>query len=734
MRNFNVGLVSAGAFSLILGSSPAALSQTATTSPPAPATLKTVTVNASADASAEGLAKPFAGGQVGRSARIGILGNQDMMDTPFSSTSFTYELIQNQQARSIGDVLLNDASVRPARGFGNFQQAYFIRGFTVFSDDVAYNGLYGLVPRQYMATEFVERVDVFRGANAFLSGAGAGSVAGGGIGGLINVVPKRAPNEPLSQATFGVQGGGQAYAAADVARRFGPDQATGIRINAARRDGETGVDNEKQKLDALSIGLDWRSRNVRLSADVGYQKNNLNQPRPSVNPAVGGLPIPDAPDAKDNFAQPWTYSNSRDVFGTVRGEVDLGDQVTAWGAYGLRRGKEDNVLAVPTLLDAQGNTSSYRFDNAREDDVQTGEAGVRGKFNTGSIGHTLVASVAGFTSEERNAFAFSSFAGFGGNIYRPSAISPPVADALTGGLLGNPRVVNEVKTLSFALVDTISVLQDTVLLTLGARHQTIDTTSFDYDTGLPTASYDKSRVTPVAGLIFKATKEFSLYGNYIEGLVKGDTASGTGITNPGQVFAPYVAKQKEVGLKYDGGKLGGSVAFFSTSKPSAFVQNNTFGVYGKQRNRGLELSVFGEPAKGLRLLGGLTLLDAEQLSTAGGLTDGNDVIGVPRRQMTLGGEWDVPGVPALALNARWTHTGRQYADAANLQTLPAWNRVDIGARYLVDLGNNKVLTLRGRVDNVFDKSYWESSGGFPGSGYLVLAQPRVFALTASIDF
>ena len=75
-----------------------------------------------------------------------------------------------------------------------------------------------------------------------------------------------------------------------------------------------------------------------------------------------------------------------------------------------------------------------------------------------------------------------------------------------------------------------------------------------------------------------------------------------------------------------------SAALFSTAQPSAFVQDRRFGVFGEQRNRGLELSVFGTPARGLRLLGGLTLLDAEQRRTAGGLNEGKDAIGVPGAQ------------------------------------------------------------------------------------------------------
>lgn len=101
---------------------PMVLAQNTPAAAPDAPTLGTVTVKASADASAEGLTKPFAGGQVARGGRVGILGTQDIMDTPFSSTSYTHALIQDQQAQSVGDVLLNDAAVRPARGFGNFQQ------------------------------------------------------------------------------------------------------------------------------------------------------------------------------------------------------------------------------------------------------------------------------------------------------------------------------------------------------------------------------------------------------------------------------------------------------------------------------------------------------------------------------------------------------------------------------------------------------------------------------------
>ncbi|WP_422088597.1 TonB-dependent receptor [Variovorax sp.] len=716
----------------------AALAQNNTAEPAAAAvssgTLATVNVEASADASAEGLAKPYAGGQVARGGRVGILGTQDMMSTPFSSTNYTNELIQDQQAKSVADVLLNDPSVRQARGFGNFQELYVVRGFPVYSDDVSYNGLYGMLPRQYIASEFFERVEVFRGANTFLNGAAPG---GSGIGGAINLLPKRAPNEALTRVGFGVQSGGQGFVNLDLARRFGPDDSLGVRVNAVRREGGTGVNKESQQLSAFGVGLDWHNRNVRLSADFGYQDYDLKDGRPSLTPS-STLPIPRAPDARTNFAQPWTYSKEKDKFATFRGEVDITDNITAWAAGGVRRSSEDNVLSNPTLTDAFGNTSNTRFSNTREDRIGTGEIGVRGNFTTGPVKHTLVASAAKYSNDRDNAYAISAQS-VRNNIYTPYASPYPVANgAFVGNTLDNPRLTDRIDTSSVAVADTMAFMDDRLLVTLGARRQTIKQTSYAYNTLTQTSYYDKSKTTPVAGVVFKITPTVSAYANYIEGLVKGNVAGTTvnnrPVTNAGEIFAPYQAKQKEIGVKYDGGTLGASAAFFTTDQPTYYYSGQTYGLYGKQRNQGLEFSVFGQPAKGLRLLGGLTLLDAKQKNTQGGATDGLTAIGVAKQQANLGAEWDVPGLRNLSLNARVLYTSKQYANAANTQSVPSWTRFDIGARYLVDLGNGRALTLRARIDNLFNKSYWASVGGTQGSNYLVLGAPRTFSLSGTIDF
>lgn len=715
------------AASLVCLAAGTAAAQTAAADPASAPATQTIVIRASADASAAGLSKPYAGGQVARGGRVGLLGTQDMMDTPFSGTSFTAALLQDQQTRSVADVLLNDPAVRNARGFGNFQELYVIRGFPVFSDDMAYNGLYGLLPRQYVAAELLERVEVLRGASAFLNGAAPG---GSGLGGAINLMPKRATNAALNQVTLGVESGGQALLGLDLSRRFGPDGATGVRINAVRRQGDTAIDGESRKLGLLAVGLDWHGGGVRLSADVGHQDHQQDAPRPSVTPFGE---IPKAPDADTSFAQPWTYANERQTFGTLRGEVDIAPGAVAWAAAGARRGNENNSLQQQNTA-ADGSGTAYRFDNTREDSIFTAEVGVRGAFATGPVKHEVGVSAAHFSADLRNAYAFSNFAGFATSIYSPPAVAAPPADFFTGGVLSAPLTTQETRTHSVAAVDSMQLLGDALRISLGARRQAIDDRTFNYNTGAQETAYDESRTTPMLGVLWKFGPTASVYANYIEGLIRGDVAplvSGSRtVSNGGQALAPYQTKQTEIGAKFDLGRVGGSVAVFSIKKPIGTLEDvdattAVFSAKDAQRHRGLELSVFGEAAPGLKLLGGASFIDAKLLDTD------KSAVGVPKQQLNLGVEWSP--LPDLALNARVMHTGKQWADGGNTIEVPAWNRLDVGARWGTEVGGVP-LTLRARIDNVANKAYWASAGGYPGANYLVLGSPRTLSVSASADF
>jgi iron complex outermembrane receptor protein len=173
---------------------------------------------------------------------------------------------------------------------------------------------------------------------------------------------------------------------------------------------------------------------------------------------------------------------------------------------------------------------------------------------------------------------------------------------------------------------------------------------------------------------------------------------------------------------------------FTTDKPRGVVgDDQVFSSSGKDRHRGAELNLFGEVTRSVRVLGGLTWLDARQIDTGTEGNNGNRVIGVPHFQANLGLEWDVPGVEGLTLDGRMVYTGSSYADAANKLEVPSWTRFDAGLRYMMDVQGH-LVTLRARVENIADRDYWSSVGGYPGNGYLVLGGPRTFSLSAAVEF
>ena len=124
---------------------------------------------------------PYAGGQVATGGQLGLLGNRSVMDTPFNQTSYTAKLIQDQQARTIGDVMMNDPSVRLVSNAGSNFDVYHIRGFYYENGDLSLNGLYGMAPYYSTAANFVERVEVLKGPSALLNGMPPAGAVGGSI-------------------------------------------------------------------------------------------------------------------------------------------------------------------------------------------------------------------------------------------------------------------------------------------------------------------------------------------------------------------------------------------------------------------------------------------------------------------------------------------------------------------------------------------------------------------------
>jgi iron complex outermembrane receptor protein len=664
----------------------------------------------------------YAGGQVARRGSQGLLGGRDFMETPFSMTTYTSETVKNQQARTLGDLIASDPSVRATNPAGGRYEQFTIRGFSLFNSDVSYNGLYGVLPTYTIDMEMADRVDVLKGPSQLINGISPRGSVGGGI----NVVPKRATDKPITEFTGSYASDSQVGGAVDIGRRFGDENQFGLRFNGVKQSGDTEWDHQSVDRQMYVLGLDFRGERLRLSTDIGHTERATDAPQERVQIGANAK-VPDADDVHRNYAQSWSQARTNDTFGTLNGEFDVNDSVMVYGGVGARKSNHDFLRHAVSVTNGAGDFSVLPRDFTRDENVRTATAGVRNWFHTGPVSHEVNLAFSDFYMDFTNGGA--RYGASPSNLYDPVQTPTP-----TNATRQDDKVYTENRFTGVALSDTLGFIDDRVLLTLGGRWQRVKVD--DWTNGIKGATaYDEEKLSPSGGLLFKATERLSLYANYMEGLSQGKIAPSTSI-NEDEIFAPFISRQIEVGAKYDLGTFALTAAAFRIRQP-AYETNTTsrrFGPNGKRENKGVELSLFGEPLEGVRLLGGVMYIDSKLTHTTNGSYDGNRAPATPEYNINLGAEWDVPAVSGLTLTGRGIYSSSQYLDQANTKEIEAWRRFDVGARYAFKV-DGKDVTLRGSVENVMDARYWSSAGASDDSEPgLTLSTPRTYLLSATIGF
>lgn len=670
---------------------------------------------------ADELPDAYAGGQVARGGQLGMLGNTDVMDAPFNISSYTAQLIEDQQASTIAAVLLNDPSVRFTTSEGHIYENFSIRGFEINGEDLAFNGLYGLAPYGHAPTEFIERVEVMKGPSALLGGMSPQ----GAVGGVVNLVPKRAGAKPLFRLNTDYTSDSQLGVHLDAGQRFGDGQRYGVRVNGGYRDGKVGVDGQKKERVLGSVALDYRGERLAVSLDAYSDQEHIDNGSSwmAAFPASGVL----KPPATGTNLLRGIYGKLDNQAALARATYEFSDDISVYAGIGALRYRYAGYIngTRAAIRNAAGDFTGNTFHQRGSSDTVSAEAGLRARFATGAVRHQLVFGLTSLDYDSGRANPVTS-ASYASNIYRsvaPSLAADPGAAPHTG----------ETTLSSIALADTLSLAQERVLLTVGARRQQVRSKTFNPANGALTSDYDKRALTPALALVLKPwARTVSLYANYIEGLSQGGTVTDVTAKNYGTVFAPYKSRQMEAGLKWDRDGFGNSVSMFQIKRPSMVknVANNTYDADGQQRNRGVEWNVFGQLGRQWRLLGGAAYTEGKLTHASNTAFDGNTAYGTPKWKANLGAEWDVPTVPALTLVARLIYTGEQYINTANTQQIDGWTRYDVGARFATRLFDRPVQ-LRAHVDNLFDKSYW--AGSF-NDGYVTQGAGRIYKLSAAVDF
>jgi len=458
----------------------------------------------------------YPGGQVARGSRVGVFGNRDVFDTPLNNKAYTDKLIRDQQSTDIVDVVENDPSVNvnlhPSTG-----NQFLVRGLALFNAEFLIDGLSGLNTGGFTTTTGYERVEIIKGPDAMLSGI---NVFGSSAGGSVNLVPKRAQDEPINRVTASYQNDTIGGVQADIGRRFGDDNAFGVRLDASHREGDTPIDLQSRRDSAVALGLDYQGARFRAALDLRYSETRVDAF--SANILAGtGFELPGPLDASSNPKQAWEFLEEEALSGIITVEYDVLDNLTASAKYGRSHGEGQSLASnLIFLSNSQGDFSSGAFFFPTEESNETAQGTLRGDFATGPLDHEI-AFVASGTWKERSTL-FQPIAGtaFNSNIFNPVRVPKPS----TAGLQTDPPKTSETIVESFALADTVSAFDDRVQLTIGGRHQTVQTKSFSATTGQETSDVRQSEITPALGVVFKPIKNLSLYGNYMEAVEQGPSA------------------------------------------------------------------------------------------------------------------------------------------------------------------------------------------------------------------
>ncbi len=673
--------------------------------------LETITVQGTGTASVlqqDGLAQD--GYRTETLSSLGPLGQTAIRDTPFSIAVAPRELIQNIQAQSPEDIYRVLPTVRSQTPqMSGWAPMANIRGFTTYETaEDSFRRPYS----HATVLEDKERAEILSGLSGFLYGAASPA-------GMINYVYKRPTQERLSSVTVGNYGGAQAFVHGDFGGRIDPEGDMGYRLNIVRAAGDTAIDDQNVDRFLASGAFDWNiTDRLKLEINASYSEYKQDAAN-SYWAFADGVLHGDALDASRNWSQPWIHDEIEKKRYSAKLTYDVNDTITLRGGY--MRDYVDRPLQDHTMNSVRAPGQYYQLamrSGETKNLFEAANAFADVSFHTGAVSHKLTVGYHMYqdrswsTVDNPNTGYVGPFP-----MSSPVHLPEPAFPANTSPLYKAGYARNH----NFVVGDQIKFNEQWSAL-VGANYSMIQSQSLDSSGARSAPDYDEARLSPSASLLFKPVETVTLYGSYIEGLEQGGVAPDTA-ANSGQILAPMVSKQKEIGIKGDVGDMLLTAALFDISKAYELTTGtNVYTQDGRQRHRGVEFTATGKVTDDLTILGGVTFLDAK---VEGGTYEGKRPMNVANVLAKIYAEYEVPTVEGLFLTGGLYHTGKQWATSENNDRLSSYVTADLGLRYTTENFGNQ-LTFRLNVSNITNENYWQNS--------YYLGAPRTVSFSVQAKF
>ncbi|WP_448906863.1 TonB-dependent siderophore receptor [Haemophilus parahaemolyticus] len=664
---------------------------------------------------------------------LSLLGRQTAFASPIAVVNYDEKAFEDKAPRNVVDAIAKtDASVVNFGGETNTLSGVYVRNLQLDMRQVSVNGLAGLYSTYNSPTAGVAAAQLIKGAST----ATTGMDPEGSAGASMNIETKRASDEDINKIGFGWYSNNRLQETFDFGRRFGANKEWGVRVSGKYRDGDTARNDYDELAKELAIGADYNGDKLRVGVDYMINKRDTNGGRARLQDMQNlAFTVPSAPNGKTNLNPHWIGQTTQDetIMGTF--EYDLPFNMMVSGGLGHMESRYDGAFGQITNIQQNGkfNVTGIRGMDFRSR-TTSGNLKLQGEVETGSVLQNWnIAYDSVVRQRDHDNSSATNGRVTGGSIYSPTfgRLTPTTFDLSPV----KQNTDSKLTARSLALADTLGFIDNTVRLTLGGRFQWIK--QLDKTTAKEVKA---DRFSPMVTLAYVANPNMVFYSNYLEDLEPGNVDQDTGEMNN-----PRVSKQIEVGVRKNwNDAFTTTLSAYEIHRPG--IIRGRMGTalaslagkeQGKERNRGIEFNAYASLFDNtLRPSIGLTYNQAKVFdfpTYADTIVSGVQVTS-PRWIAKSAVEWNTPFVPNLTLNAALQYYGASYQDSAANYKLPSYTTVDLGAKYVVKVSEKQTLTLRGGVENLFNKHYWQVQRGMYDRSFAVLGMPRTYWANMEYSF
>lgn len=665
-------------------------------------------------------------------ASISGLGDIPAWQAPVQASSFSREALQNAQVTRLADLTKLDASTTDAYNAVGYWDALSIRGFTLSN---AYNWRREGLPinaETRIALDNKSAVELFKGTSGMQAGVSS-------PGGLVNLLVKR-PEGRVRSALFSIQDSGAVLGAVDLGDRFGPQQAFGLRINAAAERLATPIDQTRGRRQLLAVAGDWVvTPGSKLEAEFEHSTHS----QPSVPGfSLLGDRLPSAKDIDPGInlnRQPWTQPVVfRGDTATLRWTQALSADWRSTVTYGEQHLKTDDRAAFPYGCRSSGAYDRFCDDGSfvLTDYRSNGErrttrsllAKVEGRWDTAGLRHDLSVSVLRNLHQTRlGNYAFNDVGD--GNISGNFANYPANPTPAWAGLSRREQ------TTEFSASDTLQFTESTHAW-LGLRHTRLHRTLAPTD-GSTGTRLDDNVTTPWVALGHTIAPQTQAYISWGEGVELMSVPYFFSYANAGAPLPTLKSRQTEIGVKGQHAWAGWhgqwGVDVFRINRPQDTDVNGAYVIDGSARHQGIEANWQGHHGV-WGLSGSAMVLDATRRGSSQAGVNGQSPINVPDSVLKATASHTFTAPLRVVAQLDLVHEGRRWVDASNTIRLPSWTRTDLSVRHTQNMAAGQAVTWRLGVINLFDVQAWRESSTSGGHTYLFPLMARTVTVSAQLDF